>query len=291
MFKKPIIVTHNENFHTDDVFSAAIFDILLKGKLKLVRTREEEIIEKADFVFDVGGIYDGNTRFDHHQREGAGQRENNVPYASVGLVWKKFGEKICGDKVIADYVDKKLIQYIDAQDNGFEIFQVTNDFLPYSISDIITSLYPPWDEARNFDRKFFEAKNLAKKILLREIQLAYSKIKSEEKIKEAYKDATDKRIVILDRYYPWKDFITQFPEPLFVIYPKKDNWCVAAVKKSKLTLELRKSFPESWGGKTDRELVEVSGIADALFCHRGLFLAVAGSKEGALALAKKAIEE
>ncbi len=93
--RKKIAVTHCGSFHTDDVFACATLSLYFKKnnlKYKLIRTRDDNIIKKADYVFDVGGIYDPKIdRFDHHQYGGAGKRENNIPYASFGLVWKKFG--------------------------------------------------------------------------------------------------------------------------------------------------------------------------------------------------------
>jgi len=52
----------------------------------------------------------------------------------------------------------------------------------------------------------------------------------------------------------------------------------------------RKNFPKPWAGLRDEELANVSGVRDAVFCHRGLFLAVAQSKEGAVKLAQIAVE-
>ena len=52
----------------------------------------------------------------------------------------------------------------------------------------------------------------------------------------------------------------------------------------------RKSFPVAWGGKIDKELQSVSGVLEAVFCHRGLFFAVAKSKEGAIKLAELALD-
>jgi uncharacterized UPF0160 family protein len=48
-------------------------------------------------------------------------------------------------------------------------------------------------------------------------------------------------------------------------------------------------FPDSWAGKRDAELVKATGVADAIFCHNNRFMMVAGSKEGALALAELAL--
>jgi uncharacterized UPF0160 family protein len=80
------IVTHNGNFHADDVFSIAAFKCIFSS-FKLIRTRDFDIIAKADIVIDVGGEYDPEAgRFDHHQRGGAGERENGIPYSSFGLI-------------------------------------------------------------------------------------------------------------------------------------------------------------------------------------------------------------
>ncbi len=58
----------------------------------MIRTRDLEVINKADIVIDVGGEYNADTgRFDHHQRGGAGERENGIPYSSFGLIWQKYG--------------------------------------------------------------------------------------------------------------------------------------------------------------------------------------------------------
>jgi len=113
LFKKnkKILVTHNGTFHADDLFATATLALVFNGNIKVIRTRDEEIIKKADFVYDVGGIYNPEKNlFDHHQKEGAGKRENGIPYASFGLVWKKFGKKICGSQKVADEVDQKLVQ-------------------------------------------------------------------------------------------------------------------------------------------------------------------------------------
>ena len=53
--------------------------------------------------------------------------------------------------------------------------------------------------------------------------------------------------------------------------------------------EDRMKLPAAWAGLRDEELAKVTGVPDAVFCHRALFLAVAKSKEGALALAKLAL--
>ena len=90
-----IIATHNGNFHADDVFAVAALKNIFPAA-KLIRTRDLAVIANADIVVDVGGIFDTETnRFDHHQKGGAGARDNGIPFSSFGLIWQKYGLTIC----------------------------------------------------------------------------------------------------------------------------------------------------------------------------------------------------
>lgn len=56
--KKQTLVTHDGTFHADDIFACATLSLYLKNNIKIIRTRDPKIIEKGDYVFDVGGVYD-----------------------------------------------------------------------------------------------------------------------------------------------------------------------------------------------------------------------------------------
>ncbi len=288
--KKKIVVTHNGTFHADDIFSAATLSILLDGKIKIIRTRDTEVISKADFVFDVGGEYDpSRNRFDHHQHGGAGSRENGIPYAAFGLVWKTYGEHVCGSKQIADILDEKLVQFIDANDNGVDVVGLKTVVAPYLIQDVFYSFRPSWKEGEVYDESFMKMVTLAREVLLREILKMNHALLAQSIIRDAYNKAEDKRVVILDGHYPWGETLGEYPEPLFVVFPKVGTWRVECIRKQRYSFENRKSLPEAWAGLRDEDLAQVTGVPDAIFCHNGRFLAVAKSKEGALLLAQKAL--
>ncbi len=298
------IVTHNGKFHPDDVFAVATIYSFLEHSdfpawrnknIHIIRTRDEAAFGEGDFVVDVGGIYDEeNNKFDHHQEDGAGVRANGIPYASFGLVWKKFGEKLCGSKIVAEMVDAKLVQIIDANDNGINLFNpILEEVEPYTIGSFIFSFLPTWKESpESFDTTFHDLVGVAQALIKREIKRTQAKLEAAALVMAAYEKADDKRIVVLEQYLPWQDIIVEKDEPLFVVYPRSEDgkWSISAVPiKKGQTFINRKDLPPSWGGKRNEELVEITGVADALFCHNGLFLAVSISKEGALALAKLAI--
>jgi len=295
---KPIqVATHSGNFHPDDVFSVATLELYLKQSVAVVRTRDQEKIKGADFVVDVGLELDPTRkRFDHHQAYGAGTRSNGVPYASFGLVWKEYGEKICGSREIAEKIDQRLIQYVDSTDNGIETVKSINPATFYSIYDYFTLLNPTWEEKSagvSVDEKFIEAVAMAKQILEREIVVARNYLLGQEKIKRAYETVGDKRLIILDGSYEGKESLSNFAEPLYVISPQTDSdgWKLTTVHIEPKSFINRKDLPSAWAAKAGAELEKITGVSGALFCHRALFIATAKTKEAILNLAELALRE
>src|SRR3989344_2027600 len=289
--KKSTIIVHDGSYHTDDLFAVAALTLLLPPEsVHIVRTRDKAAIEEGDYVVDVGGVYDEARHcFDHHQIEGAGVRENGIPYASFGLVWKFCGEKLCGSKEIVDVIDKKLAEPIDANDNGVSLAEYKfPDTQMYLLQDFLYAFRPTWKEETSLDSVFFELLETARKLIKREIKIATDEKEAEVFVRAAYEQSTDKRLIVLEKYWPWKDVIRAHTEPLFVVHPERSgNWCVQAVQDKPSSFINRKDFPAEWADKHDKELADISGVSDAIFCHKESFIAYARSREGAIALAKK----
>ncbi len=288
------LVTHNARFHSDDVFAAAAL-LLLYPDATLTRSRDPEVIASADIVFDVGSVYDENAqRFDHHQIGGAGKRPDGTPYASFGLVWKKIGVVLAGSPDAARLIEKKLVEPIDAMDNGVDIYTPLNpDLHPYIFQTITFSHNPTWKEGdAEVDTRFFEMVHFAQAILRREIIQAQDLIEGAAFVEAAYQAAPDKQLIVLDKNYPWDEVLAKYPEPLYVVRPNVQDarWKIEAVRDDIHSYIVRKKLPESWAGKRDGELAEVTGVADAVFCHNARFMAMAGSKEGVLKLAELALQ-
>lgn len=288
------IITHSGSFHPDDVFAVSTLLLSMEKhsvKALVVRTRDQATIERGDFVVDVGGVYDPATeRFDHHQIGGAGERDNGIPYASFGLVWKKYGEEVSGSASVAVEIERRLVLQVDALDNGTEILVPKNGAVrPYLINHAIFAFLPTWKNSGGVDDAFLRAVDFAKDILLREIANTKDRLEGVAHVERAYREAPDKRIIVLDREYLWAEIIDQYPEPLFVVYPQEDRYHVKAVRTELSSFATKVSFPETWAGKRDAELARVTGVSDALFCHNKRFIAVARTKEGALALATTAL--
>jgi uncharacterized UPF0160 family protein len=289
--KKKIIVTHSGDFHADDAFSVASFSLLHDGKIRVIRSRNPEDWAKGDYVVDVGDVYDhSRCRYDHHQKGGAGTRENGVPYAGFGLTWKHYGEKICGSKDVAEKVEKILVQSIDAGDNGFPIVKQLIDVREYPLADAIAA----WrDESKSGQQAeytdFLHAVEWAKGVLSRQIRICRITVVDTEKAHRAYELAPDKRLIVLDENIFWGDAFRSKLDVLFVVYPDSiGQWRVKTVQEE--GFRARKNLPESWAGLRDDDIVRVTGVSDAVFAHPKRFMAVARSREGALALARLALE-
>ena len=208
------------------------------------------------------------------------------------MVWKKYGPDLSGSEKIAEIVEKHLVAPVDAFDNGFDLVQNKYDISPYFIQHFFRAMIPTWTEKDiTNDEMFLKSVEIAKKILSREIVQARDSVLAEEKIISIYRNAKDKRIIVLDQNYPYEYTLNNFPEPLFVVYPRKSDgsWGVKALREDPKTFKNRKDFPKPWAGLRDEELQKITGVPDTVFCHKGLFMAVAKTKEGVIKLAELAL--
>jgi len=292
------VATHSGSFHADEVFALAVLRAVHGPEnVEIVRTRDRDEHAAADLRVDVGHASDpaaGN--FDHHQRGGAGERPNGIRYASFGLVWRAFGVQACGgDEAAAALVEESLVQGIDANDTGQTIATPTIEGVAtMSVSGVIGGFNPTWeepDDEATTDARFHEALAVADGILAREIKGAGATARAQRIVAERVAASADPRIVELDRGLPWHRAVhAHAPEALFVVVPKSSGWGVQAVPAVPGQFANRKDLPEAWAGLEHEALQEVTGVDDAVFCHAARFLAVARSREGAMALARAAVD-
>lgn len=293
--KKIRIVTHSGTFHADELLAVAALEIHFDGKpYEVIRTRDPEVIATGDYVVDVGAIYDPATnRFDHHQHGGAGMRENGIPYSAFGLVWKHYGEAICGSKKVAAAIDEQIGHPVDMGDNGMDYYGlVRRDTEPLILQFIVAMFRPTWKGGASYDERFMELVSFMRRMLELTIQVEKDKEEGEHFVEEAYRAAPDKRMIILDGAYPWHDVLAAHPEPLFIVKPKNQNsfWEVECVRDNPHGFANRKDLPEAWAGKFDGELAAVTGVTDSVFCHNRRYIAVTETKESAIRLAQMALD-
>jgi len=293
----PIVATHSGTFHADDCFAFAILRTALGGDVTLVRTREQERLDAADVVFDVGGVCDpARGRYDHHMRDKP-LREDGEPYSSAGLVWRDYGIRAVHILIpgldeaqaarIAAMLDRGLIRDIDLMDNG------AMTPTPGHFSTLLEAFNPSFTEpALDEDQCFAEAADLAARVLARAVARAHAAVLAEDQVAAAARASHDPRIIVLDTRVPWEDavFDLNLVQALYVVRPAGKQWTVSAVPPERNSFAQRKALPDAWAGLRDAELASVTGVADAAFCHPARFVCGATSREGALRLAMLAVQ-
>lgn len=286
------VVTHSGSFQADEVFAIAVLKLIHGDKMEVIRSRNLEVLSQADMRVDVGQKYDPETNdFDHHQTEGAGSRESGIPYSSAGLIWKHFGMQLVDNEDQLRRLDDKIFQAIDADDNGVMAYEPTL-LKPYTLPTMVKAFNPSWqDQDADYDKAFHDTVEIAMKILQREIHKVKGFDKAQQMTLEAIKKS-DGKIVILEEYCPWKKTVVEESEAKFVVYPSfNGEWKAQTVPVSTSSFEAQVPFPKEWAGLEGEELDRASGVDGCVFCHRGLFIAGTKTKEGAIQLAKIALEK
>ncbi|GAB6069924.1 MYG1 family protein [Thiomicrorhabdus hydrogeniphila] len=277
-----MLVTHSGRFHADEVF--AISMVLMVEERQITRSRDEKVIKQASIVLDVGAEYDPETlRFDHHQNSFTEERENGIPFATAGLIWRHYAKRIFevkglkGDYEIGfatQWVDDKLIADIDAVDNGMYL----DDPRP-SVSQVIAMMNESSDEPEKQEVAFNKAIGFTTEILNNFIKAAIKEAEVVVELEE-YAKTVENGILVLDKNLPFKDFISSHPEIKRVVYPRtKEQFGVYCNGQEN-------HLPQRFRGLRDTELNEVTGLTDTIFCHKSGFMAVSLSQESALFMAK-----
>jgi uncharacterized UPF0160 family protein len=277
------IGTHNGDFHLDELTAVSI---LRKHNpdLEIVRIARDADLSWLDARVDVGGRYCFETNdFDHHQKGGAGKRENGVPYASAGLVWKHFGEPLCDNHEAWNYVDKRLIQYIDDYDNGER-----PDGNIYGLSTVIGRFNISRNVRRTTAEESFNlALEITNLVLENEIISANEQVKSNAEIRSSLNQFRGLPYIILSKDTGWQDVLVEESDKLYALYQGSDeNYRIRAAPKIIDGFENRKSLPEKWRGLKSEELARITGINDFLFCHSNGFIASVKTLESAVKIAK-----
>ncbi len=291
------IVTHDGIFHADELFALAVLKIFFEGKgdlLQITRTRDEEKVSVSDIAVDIGGEYDkAKNRFDHHQKGRAGIRENEIPYASFGLIWKHFGKSITPNLDVWKAIERKLVTPIDALDNGISlstpIYEGISEYTNAHIISAINNAYP----SDQTDLAFAKALEFTHLVLVGEIKKAQAKIEGEAIVTKEIIEQGEPEILVLEKYVTWDNAVSKYKNIKLVVFNDTfaDRWCIQAARDSMESFgKDRISFPKEWRGLSTNELEVASGVADSVFCHVGGFFAVTKTKNSAIEMAKKVID-
>lgn len=301
------IATHDGRFHSDDVFSVASVTYL-NPKIEVLRTRNPEALRDADLRIDVGGKYDPETGdYDHHQKGGAGARENGVPYASFGLIWNDYGSRVSellmrGENVDEDFIrqigidpvsdpekvaalmDEILVQPIDNYDVNGPPLTPEGQVKPIYLQNLVNSFGDTFHTASNDN--FDEAVRYAQENLKRWNRQAHSGILAEDIWDRALEENKQDGFVVLDldRFVPYQSLNDR--DVLYCVQKAGQNYVVLSLSGPD---GLKKPLPDDWQGLRGSDLSEATGVSDTTFMNKD-FSIYASSLDGAITLAKKAVD-
>ena len=237
-----------------------------------------------------------------------------------------FGAELAADDLETVY--KKLyagfVEHVDAIDNGVDIqrsgsprYKVTSD-----LSSRVDRLNPHWNEpapaggragkhAREHAR-FRRALRVAAEELLGHLQRwVLSWLPARVRVARAVSAAVERgepalpgaaankgEVLVLEEFCPWRGHLGDLeeerglgPVAKYCVFAdsRGTSWRVQAVSERPGSFETRKGLPKAWRGLRDAELDAAAGVDGCVFVHASGFIGGNKTREGAIAMAAKAL--
>ncbi|OBT65332.1 hypothetical protein VE03_04622 [Pseudogymnoascus sp. 23342-1-I1] len=230
----------------------------------------------------------------------------------VTLLWNKIYED--------------FIEALDAHDNGISAYDtkalqaagIQKRFSDggFNLGAMVGRMNPDWNQARPSDseawqkiedNKFeFASEKIGEEFTLVLEYLTKAWLPAQRIVHEAFAnrlqfDPKGRILVFEGQSVPWKDHLYRLEaeqggdeKVIYVLYPegsaKGSKWRIQAVSVTTDSFESRKPLPEAWRGFRDDVLDGITGIQGGVFVHAAGFIGGNTTKEGALAMARKALE-
>lgn len=264
------IMVHAGKFHADDVCCVALAK-MLKSDIQVIRTvTVPDDVPETTIICDIG-----RGEFDHHQTDNE-VRENGVPYAAFGKMWRAFGHLLLPDEKSWEKFETCFVEPIDSADNG-----VT----PNQFSALVGEFNPSFTEDGSPEATFsafMSAVEFVIPLMERKIKLIRDAEEARQEVSEAVKNA-ENEVVVLDKFLPWQEIVVPSPNKVVVFPSNRGGWNCQAVPVQFGSFETKVSLLCS--GFTPEELCRVEeGMS---FVHPAGFLAAFDTKEHAISFATR----
>lgn len=301
------LATHNGSFHYDEVLATAILRKIYPDA-ELIRTRDQQLLDSADIVYDVGGVFDPSiNRYDHHQKtfNTSFSFNHTVKLSSAGLIFKYFHELLFSlynfssfHPLYHDILNKiynEFFLYADAIDNGYDI---STEILPRTLSSVVSGfnvyVANPGEKICDVQNRQFET------------ALQFVTIDLENYLNYIFNDylptyiQVESELLELDGpvYYTELnvsvDLIYDVDKKLnkeiqLVIFKNTGNFRIYSLRVEKNSFTSRCPLPEPWRGLRGADLDRVSGIDGCIFVHPSGFTGGNISYSGAIKMCNEAL--
>ena len=279
------VATHSGPFHADDVLAWALIRVFRHPNATLVRTRDMNLIEKADIVIDVGGAFDPHRqRFDHHQTAYQG------PLSSAGMVLSWLTERGDISPSLSQHLKDVVVDYVDDVDNGR---RMPEQDVP-CFASMVEAYAQDHHTLEEFTAGFQRAGTMAIEYLRGIVRGHEAQQLALAVVSTAMQDALDKntRIIRLERYYKWKPAYfssggATHPTQFILMPGVEGTWRIVAIPPEENSFAQKQSLPEAWAGLTGEALSQETGVPGAVFCHKNRFIAVFETEQIAIETMKR----
>ncbi len=276
--------THDGMFHADEVTACAL--LILFGCVdrdRICRTRDPHLLGTCEYVCDVGGVYEPERKcFDHHQVSYQG------PFSSAGMVLSYLKQQQILSDEEYQFFQGSIIRGVDDHDNGRSNQQVGVCTFSHVIANFAPAEYRSSPE--ELQRLFYEALDFTLGHLRRlHVRFLYNQscrqvVAQQMDSKESY--------LVFDEAIPWLESFFALGgknhPASFVIMPSQNHWKLRGIPPDlEHRMQVRIPMPLPWAGLLGEELQKVTGMPEAVFCHKGRFISVWETKEAALRAMQK----
>jgi len=284
-----------------------------------------EIVIDVGGVYDHEKLH-----YDHHQRGyderfdagKKGSKEGRCTKLSAsGLVYRHYGKEVIktyypslsNEQLDFAYLKlyNSLLEALDAIDTGVEMTTGEHVYRDSTgLSSRVGRLNPRWNEVDDEgkspdpDERFIEASNLCGEDFLSvmtkiiESDLPAREVVEKAVLKRHETDPSGEIICFPMGGLPWKGHLYELEklhkvEKLvkFVLYTDQGGmWRVQAVTKEGTAFENRLGLPEDWRGVRDNDLEKITNIKGSRFVHAAGFIGGNSFYEGALEMARVALQ-
>lgn len=265
--KELTVAVHQGLAHKDDAVGVALVmiehpELRKNNGLRIVRTRDEKLLEQADLVLDVGMKYDGIKYFDHHQ-EDVPVYDNGIKYSACGLYLKHMKNL---SEETKEYLLNHGLYAVQAIDNGQDI-DLKKYPDPFTFVSVMNCDWKTGVFGKEQDERFDTMVELCYSVLQCLIRDAELESEAKAQVDEVIKNRGDKPWINIGSYCPWRNQVIEYnngaPWIRCVVFQNSSGqWQCQVVPKVVESTESWCDIPES-----------VSGLPGFVFRHKAAFLA------------------
>lgn len=297
-------VTHDGNFHLDDVAAAAV---LMKAGWSVSRESRDTRARPGVLYFDTGGVYDPDRlMFDHHM-DNPPTRKSGVLKSAMTLVWDRFGDAYVtqvlpnappAERSYAEARVRRTFEDLDLHSSRM-FKKMEKPPILGTVSSMVAAFVPVTEDVAEMNAAFFRAAGWFGEFLESMVLNSSGRHAGVQETLKHLRNGDGWRggVLILPRFAPFGEALNRMAKEdekgvrsvRYVIYPGGDgNFRISPYGYK--TRPTRK-FPRAWSsvGRDRKRLQVVAGTTSAKYILPDGGLGVATDIRGAVCMALNAI--